>query len=169
MPGNPRLIALLAVACGCIAGLPAVAQRATKGVGRQPACALLSTAEIQRITGRSDVARSPGKAEEFDFASNCLYVGAVDITIHLGPTTKVMFARERHTYAKAPARLGYRVEPVSGVGDDAYYLSYRGKAEIRARVGDRDLAITLSGSLPQEADAKAMALGLAKAAAAKLR
>ena len=169
MSSNPRLIPLLAVACGWIASSPAVAQRSPKGVGGKTACSLLSAAEIQRTTGRTDVARSPGHAEELDFTSNCQYAGAVDITIHLGAQTKVMFARERDTYAKAPTRLGYRVEPVSGLGDDAYYLSYAGKAEVRTMVGETELAVSLSGSLPPEADAKMMALRLAKAAVAKLR
>jgi hypothetical protein len=80
-----------------------------------------------------------------------------------------MFTRERDNYAKAPARLGYRVERVPDLGDDAYYLSYSGKAEVRAMVGETELAISLSGSLPPEPDAKTMALKLTKAAVAKLR
>jgi hypothetical protein len=169
MASNFRLIALLTIACGCFSSAPALAQRAAKGVAGKTACGLLSADEIKRAAGRTDVARTPGKAEEFDFASNCLYLGAVDITIHLGAQTKVMFARERDTYAKAPARLGYRVEPLAGLGDAAYYMSYKGKAELRTMVGETELAVSLSGSLPPEADAKAMALNLAKAAVAKLR
>lgn len=169
MSSNPRLIALLAVACGWIATAPVVAQQSPNGVGGKTACSLLSAAEIQRATGRTDVARSPGHAEELNFTSNCQYWGAVDITIHLGAQTKVMFGRERDTYAKAPPRLGYRVEPVAGLGDDAYYLSYSGKAEVRTMVGETELAVSLSGSLPPEADAKTMALSLAHAAIAKLR
>ena len=169
MSSNPRLVALLAVACGCITSSPAVAQRSAKGVGGKTACALLSAAEIKSTTGRNDVARSPGNAEETEFASNCQFWGAVDITIHLGAQTKVMFGRERDNYAKAPARLGYKVERVSGLGDDAYYLSYSGRAEMRTMVGETELVISLSGSLPHEPDAKTMAQSLAKAAVAKLR
>jgi len=168
MSTNPVPIVVLAVACGCIASSPAVAQGPNKGVGGKTACALLTTAEIQSIAGRKDVARSPGHAEELTGTSNCQYFGAVDITIHLGTQTKVMFGRERDTYAQAPARLGYRVERLSGLGDDAYYLGYRGKAEVRTMVGEREVVISLSGSLPPEPDAKAMAQSLAKAAVAKL-
>jgi hypothetical protein len=96
-------------------------------------------------------------------------MGTIDITLHLGNQTKVMFGRERDTYAKAPARLGYKVEPISGLGDDAYHLSYSGKAEVRAMVGETELAVSLSGSLPPELDVKKLALGLAKAAVAKLK
>jgi hypothetical protein len=169
MSSNSQLIALLAVVGGCIASSPAVAQRPAKGVGGKTACALLSAAEIKSTTGRNDVARSPGEAQELEGTSNCQYWGAVDITIHLGAQTKVMFTRERDNYAKAPARLGYRVERVPDLGDDAYYLSYSGKAEVRAMVGETELAISLSGSLPPEPDAKTMALKLTKAAVAKLR
>jgi len=61
------------------------------------------------------------------------------------------------------------VEPVAGLGDGAYYLGYKGKAEVRAMVGETELAVSLSGSLPSDTDAKTMALNLAKAAFAKLR
>ena len=147
----------------------ATAQQPAKGVGGKFACALLSPADIKQITGRSDVARSEGQPEEAPFTSNCLFMGAIDITIHLGNQTKVMFGRQRDTYAKAPAKLGYKVEPISGLGDDAYYLSYSGKAEVRAMVGETELAVSLSGSLPPEPDAKNLALGLAKAARNKLK
>jgi hypothetical protein len=163
------LVALVAVLLGLSASARAAAQKPANGVGRKTACALLSSAEIQRATGRNDVARSPGQSEEAGFTSNCQHFGAVDITIHLGNQTKVMFARERDTYAKAPARLGYKVERVSDLGDDAYSLSYSGKMEVRTMVGETELAVSLSGSLPPEADAKKMALSLAKAGVAKLR
>jgi hypothetical protein len=106
--------------------------------------------------------------EDTQSSSNCQYWGAVDITLHLGSQTKVMFTRERDTYAKAPARLGYKIERLSGLGDDAYFMSYSGKAEVRTMVGETELVVSLSGSLPPEADAKKMALGLAKAAVVKL-
>jgi hypothetical protein len=168
MTNNLRLMAFVAIA-GLIASSPVVAQTSTKGVSGIKACELLSAAEIKRATARNDVAGSPGKAEELQFTSNCQYFGGLEITIHLGTQTKVMFGRQRDTYAKAPERLGYKVEPILGLGDDAYYLSYSGKAEVRVIVGETELAVSLSGSLPQEADAKTMALNLAKAATAKLR
>jgi len=106
--------------------------------------------------------------EDTNFSSNCQYWGAFDITLHIGTETKVMFGRVRDNYAKAPARLGYTIERVSGIGDDAYYLIYNGKVELRALRGETELAVSLSGSLPPNAEAKKMALGIAKAAAAKL-
>ena len=138
-------------------------------LGGKHACALLTPADIKQLTGRNDVARTTEKPEESQFSSNCQYFGAFDITIHIGNQTKVMFGRERDTYAKAPARLNYKVESVTGLGEGAYTLSYSGKMEARAMVGEIELVVSLSGSLPPDADAKKMAIALTKAAAAKLK
>jgi hypothetical protein len=154
---------LMIVLLGLTASAPAAAQ------GGKHACALLSAAEIKQLTGNDKVARSAGRPEESQFSSNCMYEGAIDITIHIGSQTKVMFGRERDTYAKAPARLNYKVESVSGLGEGAYTLSYSGKMEARAMVGETELVVSLSGSLPPEADARKMAVALTKAAAAKLK
>lgn len=169
MRANTRFIPLAALVIGFSASTEAAAQKSDKGWSGKTACALLSSAEIKQAAGRSDVAnRTSHMDEDTQSSSNCQYWGAVDITLHLGSQTKVMFARERDTYAKAPARLGYKIERLSGLGDDAYFMSYSGKAEVRAIIGEKELAVSLSGSLPPEADAKKMALGLAKAAVAKL-
>jgi hypothetical protein len=129
----------------------------------------MSADDLKAASGRSDVARrTTHMDEDTNFSSNCQYWGAFDITLHIGTETKVMFGRVRDNYAKAPARLGYTIERVSGVGDDAYYLIYNGKVELRALRGETELAVSLSGSLPPNAEAKKMALGIAKAAAAKL-
>jgi hypothetical protein len=148
---------------------PAVAQKTGNGINGKHACALLSPAEIQQLTGRKDVARTTEKPEESQFSSNCQFWGAFDITLHIGNQTKVMFGRERDTYAKAPAKLGYKIERISGLGDDAYYMTYNGKLEVRAMLGEIELAVSLSGKLPPDAEAKKMAFSLAKAAAAKMK
>ena len=148
---------------------PAIAQKAAKGVGGKTACGLLSAEAIKQATGRSDVARrTEHMDQDTDYSSNCQYWGAFDITLHIGTETKVMFGRSRDNYAKAPAKLGYTVERVSGLGDDAYYLIYKGKVELRTIRGETELAVSLSGSLPPDGEAKKMALNIAKAAAAKL-
>lgn len=169
MRANTGFIALAAIVVGASVSSEAAAQKSAKGWSGKTACALLSAAEIKQAAGRSDVAnRTDHMDEDTQFSSNCQYWGAVDITVHLGSQTKVMFARERDTYAKAPARLGYKIERLSGLGDDAYFMSYSGKAEVRAIIGETELAVSLSGSLPPEADARKVALGVAKAAVAKL-
>jgi hypothetical protein len=159
---------LLALGFTCLV-TPAAAAQKSKGVDGKTACALLSADEIKRAAGRTDVARRTSHMDEdTDVSSNCQYWGEVDVTLHIGKETKVMFGRMRDTYVKAPARLGYAVERISGLGDDAYYLIYKGKVEVRALRGDKELAVSLSGSLPSDTEAKKMALSLAKAALAKL-
>ena len=147
--------------------LPAAAQKTADGVGGKHACALLSPAAIHGLTGLST---SAGNAEERPFTSNCQYWGDVDVTVHIGNQTKVMFGRVRDTYVKAPAKLGYKIEQISGLADDAYFMTYNGKVEARAMLGGAiELGISLSGKLPAEAEAKKMALSLAKAAVAKMK
>src|SRR5947207_4773275 len=161
--------ALLAVAFICITTSTAAAQK-SKGVDGKTACGLLSADDVKRAAGRTDVARRTSHMDEdTDVSSNCQYWGAVDITLHIGKETKVMFGRRRDNYAKAPARLGYVVERISGLGDDAYYLVDNDKVEVRALRGDTELAVSLSGSLPSVPEAKKMALNLAKAAVGKLQ
>ena len=162
-------ITALAVVICVMAGSHAHAQSAGKGPGGKSACGLMSADDVKAASGRGDVARrTTHMDEDTNFSSNCQYWGAFDITLHIGTETKVMFGRVRDNYAKAPARLGYTIERVSGVGDDAYYLIYNGKVELRALRGETELAVSLSGSLPPNAEAKKMALSIAKAAAAKL-
>jgi len=145
------------------------AQQPTKGTYAKHACALLGSDEIKKVTGRSDVARRTENPEESQFSSNCQYWGAFDITLHVGAQTKVMFGRERDTYAKAPAKLGYKIEPLTGLGDDAYYMTHNGRVEARAMLGETEIAVSLSGSIPPEPDAKKMAASLAKSVLAKLK
>jgi hypothetical protein len=166
-----RFIPLIVIAAAISRSSEAAAQKAgTKGWSGKTACALLTPAEIRHAAGDDHVAtRSSHMDEDTQFSSNCQYWGDIDITIHLGSQTKVMFGRERDTYAKAPARLGYKIERVSGLGDDAYFMSYSGKAEARAMVGEIELVVSLSGPLPPDAESRTMAVNLAKAAVAKLR
>ena len=170
MRSSMRSVPLLALTFTFVASSTLAAQK-SKGVDGKTACALLSADEIKRAVGRSDidVARKVDHMDaDTDVSSNCQYWGAIDITLHIGKQTKVMFGRVRDNYAKAPARLGYTVERLSGLGDDAYYLTYNGKVEVRALRGETELAVSLSGSLPPDPEAKKMALGIAKAAATKL-
>src|SRR5512133_2608344 len=123
MRSSMRSVPLLALTFTCIASATAAAQK-SKGVDGKTACGLLSAEEIKRAAGNPNVARTTSHMDQdTDVSSNCQYWGAVDITLHIGKETKVMFGRVRDNYAKAPARLGYTVERLSGLGDEAYYLS----------------------------------------------
>jgi len=170
MRGTTRFIPLIVAFVVVSSSSEAAAQKPAKGWSGKTACALLTAEEIRQAAGNHDVAtRTSHMDEDTQFSSNCQHWGTIDITIHLGAQTKVMFARQRDNYAKAPARLGYKIERLSGLGDDAYYMSYSGKAEARAMVGEIELAVSLSGQLPPDAQAKTMAVNVAKAAVAKLR
>jgi hypothetical protein len=159
---------LLSVAFMCITASTAAAQK-SKGVDGKTACGLMSADDVKHAAGRTDVARKTSHMDEdTDVSSNCQYWGAVDITLHIGKETKVMFGRMRDTYVKAPARLGYVVERISGLGDDAYYLVDKNGVQVRALRGETELAVSLSGSVPPTPEAKNIALNIAKATLAKL-
>jgi hypothetical protein len=94
----------------------------------------------------------------------------------LAPRTKERFAQMRDTYAKAPPRAGYTVESVSGIGDEAYFAIRGERVQLRTRVAERELAVEISksyafdaGEPPPQAEAKQLAIKLAKAAVPKLR
>jgi len=162
--------ALAVVLCATTVISPAMAQKGATGPGGKTACGLLSADDVKHATGRDDVARRTDHMDQdTQFSSNCQYWGAFDVTLHIGTQTKVMFGRVRDNYAKAPPKLGYTIERIPGLADDAYFLIYNGKVEMRALRGETELAVSLSGSLPPDVEAKKkMALAIAKAAAAKL-
>ena len=158
-----------------LASVPSATRaQAAKGLG-VTACDLLSAAEIRRIVGRADVATAPGQPEDLEHHTNCIRMGAFDLGITIANETPVMFGRMRDTYAKAPARLGYKLEKVPGVGDDAYFLIDKYRVQLKSIVRDKELTIALSkismlpGRMPPEADAKAIALKLGRAGVTKLR
>src|SRR5690349_721334 len=131
-----HLTALAVVMC-VAATSPALTQSSAKGPGGKTACALLSADEVKHAAGNPDVAkRTSHMDEDTNVSSNCQYWGSFDITLHIGTQTKVMFGRVRDNYGKAPARLGYVVERIPGFADDAYYLIYNGKVEVRALRGE---------------------------------
>jgi hypothetical protein len=177
---NRTSVSVLTLALLVIA-VPATPANAQVKVGSKTitACELLTAAEIRTITGRSDLATARPMREDQQFHTNCIHSGAphsgvVDIGITVAPETNVMFGRVRDNYGKAPARLGYRVEKISGLGDDAYYLIDKTRVQLMAIAHGTQLTVSLGevnpgSKLPPEAEAKAIALKLAKAGLAKLR
>ena len=138
------------------------------------ACSLLTAADIKKATGRSDLATGKPEAEEAPSHSNCIYSGAVDIGVTVDDEIPKMFDKMRDNYANAPARLGYRVEKVTGLGDAAYYLITKDRVLLKSLVGEHELmigitALTILAKMPPEAEAKTLAMSLAKAGVAKLR
>lgn len=140
------------------------------------ACGLLSVAELRRAAGRNDLATLPERSDEEGKMSNCERSGAIDVTLVLMPSSKTQFARMRDTYAKSPASVGFKVESVSGVGEEAYYVARRGRVQVRTLVGGRELTVEMQkisaatpGEMPPDPEAKAIAVRIAKAAAARMQ
>jgi len=179
MTRSTNIGVLLAALQLSIAGSSAGAQAAARQGRVLDACTLLSTTEIQRLAGRNDVATSPPDPDETPtaFHTNCIFWGAFDIGISLNRTTKDGYARMRDNNAKDPRKLGNRVEPIRGLGDDAYYFIEAGRSprtHVEALVGDRQLSVILGritgpGKLPPEPEAKRIALILAQALVPKVR
>jgi len=162
-------LTVLAVVTCVAAASPAVAQSSAKGPGGKTACGLLSADEVKRAAGNPDVARRTSHMDEdTNVSSNCQYWGSFDITLHIGTQTKVMFGRVRDNYGKAPVRLGYVVERISGLGEDAYYLVDKNGLQVRALRGETELAVSLSGSVPPTPEAKTIAFNIAKTVIGKL-
>ena len=130
------------------------------------ACALLRPAEIQKITGRSDLATDKPDLHQVKTGTECQHSGKHGLGIYLRPITKDLFAQIRDMEKKYP---GYKFEPTSGVGDEAYYMTDKRNVMLKSRVGQHSfhVAMDLNGAPPESL--KPMVLALAKAAAAKLR
>ena len=164
---------------GCLAAaLLCTAFAPTRGQGSKSltACELLSPTEMRRITGRNDVATKPPKSEPVSGLTNCQHSGAFLVSLMLAERSKVRFAQMRDTYAKAPPRAGYTVQPVPGIGEEAYFAIRGDRVQLRTLVAGRELAVEISksyafdaGELPPQTEVKQMAVELVKAAVAKLR
>ena len=155
----------------------AVPASATHAQAAKPksACALISVAELRTLAGRNDLGTAPERSDTEGAMSNCERPGAFDVTILTSPSDRARFARMRETFVKAPPRVGFKVEPVAGVGDDAYFAIRGERVQIFTLAGGTQVTIELkksysgAGAMPPEPQVKAIALKLAKAAAAKLR
>jgi hypothetical protein len=96
-------------------GQPAAATQGTSPT----ACSILDVAELKRITGRTDILRRgpvpSDPSETPQGVSECEFLG---FSFSLAsPATKQWFDATRADQVKQ----GTRVQPVSGLGDDAYY------------------------------------------------
>jgi hypothetical protein len=129
------------------------------------ACSLLSPVEIQKITGRNDLATGKPDLNQLKAGTECLHTGKHDIGVHLRPITSDLFAQIRDAGKKSP---NYKYEPAS-VGDEAYTMIDKRYVVLTSRVGQHSfhVAMDLEGAPPDSI--KPMVLALAKAAAAKLR
>lgn len=132
------------------------------------ACALLTKDDIKKLTGRTD--RQLASRDEDSLpggGSSCTYSSTPLLEIGLSPgaSQKTFSAARQHLIQQ-----GEKVQPVSGVGDEAYFESTQNYGRVYVRVGQRRLWVSMEVVPPVSAESvQPTVLALAKAAAEKLR
>ena len=124
------------------------------------ACALFTLEEAGKATGRTFRRARPDKGPD---GTMCSLVGGTggSISISLSPSSS---KKTLDDFRKLLAEQGEKVEPVNGVGDEAFYWGDR----IHVRVGSRLLVIFNGDSSQPSARVRAEILALAKLGVTKL-
>jgi hypothetical protein len=148
-------------------------------VAKNPACALLSAAEVRKITGRDDYVRpwsSANPGEGVAGGSACAYEGD-PASMKEPPLIGFSLIEGKdytqlHSTTKLPGAC--RREPVKGVGEKAYFeccpCSARNAPDLYVKVGSKDLIVSAKVEAPAtEASMRPIMISLAQAVAAKLR
>jgi hypothetical protein len=141
---------------------------AASGAGGQTACSVLTPEEIVRIGKR---------ANPLDLKPEADAVGATTTECHfLSLDLQLMHGESHQSFEatrKQQEKNGYKVEPVSGVGEVAFFWERPGRAEglvaIVFRVGQSRFGHQDMVPSDSMAAVKPTLLALAKAAAAKLK
>jgi len=161
------------IACGALVLLSGSALHArTHASARQQIdeCNLLTTAEASKALEQSS---QPGKHMTEGTPPGCIWSADPKMSDSSRRIGVNAHSQRAFTIAKSPAIATIKVEPVSGVGDEAFYQIYPNNASpfIWVRKGSNAISIRIMGTktnrfgLEQE---KAKELALAKAAVAKL-
>jgi hypothetical protein len=145
------------------------------------ACALLSVAEVRKITGQRGYADKPSASDPSDGVAGggtaCRYEAGFLATAPEPPVVNLVLIRgkgwtQRTRTMKLPPTCKW--EQVAGVGDAALSWScppprsYRSPLYVKA--GANDLIVQIEASPPAtDASVRAITIAVAKAAAAKLR
>ena len=133
------------------------------------ACSLLTVADIERVTGRPDRLKLPPQADQLpNGLTQCTWY---DFTAALTPNmTPAWFDRNRQ---QEKAAKNSTVEPVSGIGDEAYFTvrSMRSESNVGIVVRAGTYQLAMGDLLPPDSVAwiKPKLVELAKLATAKLR
>jgi hypothetical protein len=172
------------VAAALIAGTSAdvwtVERSARANQAPNPACALLSAAEVRKITGYPDYNVSPGDPPGQGVAggSSCQYV-APAFGAGKGPLVSLVLIEGKDLTAqnrrlkKLPGACKRELAP--GIGDDAYFEVCPAPRPIRTsplyvKAGTKDLIVQIDIEAPDtEETLRPKIIALAKAAVAKLR
>ena len=111
----------IAYALGATLAVQVTALSTAGGQGARPnACTLIDAAEVTRLTGNKDVSGNGPESVDKDFQypkhrSVCTYA---DLIFELATdATPESFARNPRATDKR-----FKVQPISGLGDEAYYL-----------------------------------------------
>jgi len=156
------LVASVAVAC-LAAGLSADAGQAGRGTALPDPCQLLTKADINRATGRSDAMRSPSQPDKMpNGAAVCTIDGGADLDIEL-----ILYSRTVTTPLTAP-KDG---EMLPGVGASAYFQARTGNAAvfaIKALNSPHALHVGLQSKAPAQT-LRTIGSALARAALEKLK
>lgn len=125
------------------------------------ACALFRLDEAGKATGRTFRRARPGKQPG---GTTCDLIGGTEgnIAVTLSPSSS---KKTLDDFRKLLAEQGEKVEPVSGVGDEAFYWGDR----IHVRFGSHLLVIWNGDSSQPSGRVRADVLALAKLAALKLK
>jgi|SRR5687768_2946191 len=125
------------------------------------ACALVTLEEAGKATGRTFRRARPDKGPD---GTMCSLIGGTggSISISLSPSSS---KKNLDDFRKLLADQGEKIEPVNGLGDEAFYWGDR----IHVRVGTRLLVIFNGDSSQPSARVRSEILALAKLGAAKLK
>ena len=125
------------------------------------ACALFTLEEAGKATGRAFRRARPDKGPE---GTMCDLIGGTGGTINiaLSPSSS---KKTLDDFRKLLAEQGEKIEPVNGLGDEAFYWGDR----IHVRMGSRLLVIYNGDSSQPSAKVRAEILALAKLGVTKLK
>lgn len=137
------------------------------------ACSLVDAAELKKLTGRNDYGQKPQASDPSQLRQGTTECDYLNISYTLTSNmTKEWFDRDRRTTEAAPDR--WKVQSVSGVGDEAFYMwdprpgSDR-SVGIVVRAGTKRLSIGETASSDSLEASKSLMLSLAKLAVPKLK
>jgi hypothetical protein len=171
-PHNSLALGLLVAFQLVIGRSTALAQAPAPSAGTRSqtvaACLVLTPQEIERISKLRNTFNMPPEGEGVSTtATGCHYL-EFDFQLTRPMTREAFIARRDRE-----ARSGHKIQPVSGVGDDAYFWEQpsasNGLLAIGLRVGQSEFGIQVMLPADSVAVMKPVLLELAKAAAPKLR
>jgi hypothetical protein len=124
------------------------------------ACALFSLEEAGKVTGRTFRRARPEKRPD---ATRCALIGGTEgnLNVTLSSSSKKDF----DDFRKLLTDQGEKLEPVNGVGDEAFYWGDR----INVRAGNHMLVIWNGDSSQPSAKVRPSVLALAKLSLLKLK